>query len=90
MSRINGIQMAQATNFSHNLQILEKDLVSEYNNILAQEEVLWFQKSRAINGLFKEKETSDTSICLPLFEVGSPKSQFLKITITIGLMTPLL
>ncbi|KAG5562963.1 hypothetical protein RHGRI_005637 [Rhododendron griersonianum] len=47
LSRINGIQMAQANGFSHNLQILEKDLVSDYNNILTQEEVLWFQKSRA-------------------------------------------
>lgn len=47
LARINGIQKSQSTNFSHNLLLLEKDLISEYNNILAQEELLWFQKSRS-------------------------------------------
>ncbi|KAI8550987.1 hypothetical protein RHMOL_Rhmol06G0149600 [Rhododendron molle] len=45
--RINGIHKAQETNFAHNLQLLEKDLVKEFNNILFQEEALWFQKSRS-------------------------------------------
>lgn len=44
---IEGVQRAQANQFSHNLQCLEKDLVTDFNNILAQEEMLWFQKSWA-------------------------------------------
>lgn len=46
-SRIDGIQKAQGINFSHNLFLLEKDLIFEFNQILAQEEMLWFQKSRS-------------------------------------------
>lgn len=47
LGRIEGVQRSQEQNFSHNLQLLEKDLVDEYNNILAQEELHWYQKSRA-------------------------------------------
>lgn len=47
LGRIVGIQKSQENNYCHNLQILEQDLISDYNNILAQEELLWFQKSRA-------------------------------------------
>ncbi|KAL7165458.1 hypothetical protein ACSBR2_041192 [Camellia fascicularis] len=47
LGRIEGIQKAQSNKFSHNLFILEKELAKEYNNILYQEELLWFQKSRA-------------------------------------------
>lgn len=47
LARIKGVQDSQSKNFSHNLISLEKDLVADYNNILAQEELLWFQKSRA-------------------------------------------
>lgn len=46
-ARIEGIQKAQDNLFSHNLQLLERDLISEFNNILIQEELLWFQKSRS-------------------------------------------
>lgn len=47
LGRIEGVQRAQANQFSHNLQCLEKDVVTDFNNILAQEEMLWFQKSWA-------------------------------------------
>ncbi|XP_028067839.1 uncharacterized protein LOC114270505 [Camellia sinensis] len=47
LSRIEGIQKAQHFSSSHNLFLLEKDLISQYNKTLFQEEVLWFQKSRA-------------------------------------------
>lgn len=47
LARISGIQKSQDKIFSHNMQILEKDLILEYNNILQQEEIHWFQKSRA-------------------------------------------
>ncbi|KAH7838491.1 hypothetical protein Vadar_027204 [Vaccinium darrowii] len=47
LARIHGIQKAQGNVFSHNLFNLEKELISEYNKILAQEELLWFQKSRS-------------------------------------------
>lgn len=46
LSRIEGIRKSQQNKFSHNLQVLEKDLISEYNNILAQGEIHWYQKSR--------------------------------------------
>ncbi|XP_028078004.1 uncharacterized protein LOC114279914 [Camellia sinensis] len=42
-----GIQRAQTTNFSHNLQALEKDLINQYSVTTFQEEILWFQKSRS-------------------------------------------
>lgn len=45
LSRIEGIQKSQDKQFSHNLQFLEKDLIKEYSNILAQEELHWYQKS---------------------------------------------
>lgn len=45
--RLNGVKKAQETNFAHNLQFLERDLIKEFNDILLQEEVLWFQKSRS-------------------------------------------
>lgn len=47
LARIKGVQESQNKNLAQNLIALEKDLVSEYNNILNQEEILWFQKSRA-------------------------------------------
>lgn len=33
--------------YTHNLHLLEKELVEQYNQILYQEELLWFQKSRS-------------------------------------------
>lgn len=47
LSRIVGTQKSQEKNYCHNLQLLERDLVTDYNNILSQEKTLWFQKSRA-------------------------------------------
>lgn len=38
--RLDGVHKAQETNFAHNLQLLEKDLIKEFNEILLQEEVL--------------------------------------------------
>ncbi|XP_028101054.1 uncharacterized protein LOC114300374 [Camellia sinensis] len=46
LSRIEGIQKALANHFSHNLFLLEKDLIRQFNKTLLQEEILWFQKSR--------------------------------------------
>lgn len=89
MSRINGIQMAQATNFSHNLQILEKDLVSEYNNILAQEEVLWFKKSRAKWIVQGERNTRYFHLST-IIRRWKSKISVLKDNNNTGLMTPLL
>ncbi|KAL7170172.1 hypothetical protein ACSBR2_035096 [Camellia fascicularis] len=47
LGRIEGIQNSQAQHYSHNLHNLEIDLVDQYNKVLYQEELLWFQKSRA-------------------------------------------
>lgn len=47
LARIEGIQKAQETKISHDLQCLKKELSTDYNNILAQEEIHWYQKSRA-------------------------------------------
>ncbi|KAL7226194.1 hypothetical protein ACSBR1_021345 [Camellia fascicularis] len=47
LGRIEGIQASQAINYSHNLHNLELDLVDQYNTVLYQEELLWFQKARA-------------------------------------------
>ncbi|KAL7211242.1 hypothetical protein ACSBR2_014176 [Camellia fascicularis] len=47
LGRIEEIQKAQATTYFHNLHVLELDLVAQYNKVLYQEELLWFQKSRS-------------------------------------------
>ncbi|KAL7207488.1 hypothetical protein ACSBR1_029440 [Camellia fascicularis] len=47
LGRIEGIQKAQSQKFSHNLFVLEKELIKYYNNILYQEEIFWFQKSQS-------------------------------------------
>lgn len=36
LARLGGIQKSQDTHYSHNLQVLQKELVDEYNNILCQ------------------------------------------------------
>ncbi|XP_028116928.1 uncharacterized protein LOC114314661 [Camellia sinensis] len=45
LARIEGIQKTQAINFSHNLHLLEKDLIKQFNMTLFQEEILRYQKS---------------------------------------------
>ncbi|KAI8563661.1 hypothetical protein RHMOL_Rhmol03G0126400 [Rhododendron molle] len=55
--RLNGVHRAQENNFAHNLQLLESDLRKEYNEILLQEETLWFQKSRSKWITLGEKNT---------------------------------
>ncbi|KAL7254135.1 hypothetical protein ACSBR1_008521 [Camellia fascicularis] len=47
LGRIEGIQKSQARLYTHNLLVLEKDLVDQYNQILYHEDLLWFQKSRS-------------------------------------------
>ncbi|XP_028055969.1 uncharacterized protein LOC114260109 [Camellia sinensis] len=46
LGRIEGIQKSQALNYSHNLHMLELDLISQYNRILHQKVIHWFQKSK--------------------------------------------
>jgi hypothetical protein len=45
-ARLRGIQRALENIDSANLLRLQKELLAEYENILFQEETLWFQKSR--------------------------------------------
>ena len=45
-ARIDGIQRRLESIDLGNLILLEKDLQVEYNQVLHQEEMLWFQKSR--------------------------------------------
>jgi len=52
MGRLNGIQKALATNPSHSLLKIKKELHKELNDLLNQEEELWVQKSR-INRLIE-------------------------------------
>lgn len=47
LARLEGIQNAQDPHFSHNLKTLENDIITYFNNILSQEERLWYKKSRA-------------------------------------------
>ncbi|XP_028122580.1 uncharacterized protein LOC114319723 [Camellia sinensis] len=47
LGRIEGVQKSQANIYSHNLHTLELDLIDQYNKVLYQEELLWFQKSRS-------------------------------------------
>lgn len=46
LGRINGIQKSLARHYSSFLANLEKRLVREYNVVLKQKELFWFQKSR--------------------------------------------
>ncbi|OMO90964.1 reverse transcriptase [Corchorus capsularis] len=45
-ARINGVQRALAVHRSHQLELLEEDLVSQYDKILEKEELFWAQNSR--------------------------------------------
>ncbi|OMO89798.1 hypothetical protein COLO4_19592 [Corchorus olitorius] len=57
-ARIEGIQKALSVRSSHQLELLERDLVSQYNKILEQEEVFWARKSRVQWISHGEKNTS--------------------------------
>lgn len=46
LARINGTQLALSYNASRYLKKLEDDLLTEYNQILEQEELHWFQKAK--------------------------------------------
>lgn len=46
MARFEGFQKNQALFYSYSMNALEKSLLQEYNEILQQEELYWFQKSR--------------------------------------------
>ncbi|OMO56897.1 reverse transcriptase [Corchorus capsularis] len=45
-ARIGGLQRSLAVQRSHQLELLEEELLKEYNLILKQEETFWAQKSR--------------------------------------------
>ena len=45
LARLEGIQKAQDNLYSFNLERLEEKLQLDYQNILKQEEILWYQKS---------------------------------------------
>ena len=47
MARIAGIQRHSSYQYSRFLQTLEYQLLGEYSRVLHQEELFWFQKSRA-------------------------------------------
>ncbi|KAL7166943.1 hypothetical protein ACSBR2_037579 [Camellia fascicularis] len=57
LARIEGLQKCLANNFSHSLQILEKELITQYNSTLYQEEILWFQKARSKHILLGDRNT---------------------------------
>ncbi|XP_028087357.1 uncharacterized protein LOC114288068 [Camellia sinensis] len=64
LARIEGTQNALAENFTHSLQNLEHMLIKDYNEMLLQEEMLWFQKSRSKHITFGDKNTNIfTKIC---------------------------
>lgn len=46
VARLTGVQKAEAIQFSHKLEDLERTLRGEYLYILNQEETMWQQKSR--------------------------------------------
>lgn len=47
LARIEGVQKRSSDGlFSQSLEKLEQKLIKEYNDILLQEEIYWFQKSR--------------------------------------------
>lgn len=46
LARLEGVQKALAIRQNPNLDGIEKSLAKEYNEVLAQEETFWFQKSR--------------------------------------------
>lgn len=46
LKRIEGVEKARSRRDSQYLLQVEKDLWKEYNKVLAQEELLWYQKSR--------------------------------------------
>ncbi|KAL7237498.1 hypothetical protein ACSBR2_003739 [Camellia fascicularis] len=57
LARIEDPQKALAETFTHSLQTLEQDLISQYNETLFQEEMLWFQKSRSKYITLEDKNT---------------------------------
>ncbi|KAF8390857.1 hypothetical protein HHK36_023156 [Tetracentron sinense] len=48
LARIEGAQKAMGNKLSPHLFSLERELIKDYNAVLAQEELLWFQKSRSM------------------------------------------
>lgn len=46
LARLRGIQKINQNGNSHHLHDLEEQLTREYNSILNQEEIFWFQKAR--------------------------------------------
>lgn len=46
-ARIKGVQLALEHRYSMSLSIIEADMLKKYKEVLTQEELLWFQKSRS-------------------------------------------
>lgn len=57
MARLQGIQRAHESNENSGLFELEKELKTEYERILFQEELLWYQKSRCKWNLLGDRNT---------------------------------
>ncbi|XVF27194.1 hypothetical protein REPUB_Repub14bG0086100 [Reevesia pubescens] len=58
LARIQGVQKALEVHANSFLYRLEQRLVSDYNEVLFQEELLWFQKSRSNWVQFGDRNTS--------------------------------
>jgi hypothetical protein len=58
LARLGEIQKAIAVRGNPHLYQLEDDLLAEYNQILRQEEIHWFQKSRCNWISFGDRNTS--------------------------------
>lgn len=71
MARINGIQRASSYGNNPYVEELEKSLHKELSEVLNQEEMLWFQKSRL--GLRMEIATLDITTLKRLLEEGETK-----------------
>ncbi|XP_028127267.1 uncharacterized protein LOC114323788 [Camellia sinensis] len=77
LGRIKDIQKSQATIYSHNLHVLEMDLVDQYNRVLYQEELFWFQKSRS-KWITQDDRNTKFFHLLPLTERRKKKIDMLR------------
>lgn len=73
-ARLKGVQDVQADRHSDRLYHLERELIVEIDSILAQEELIWQQKSR-VNWLKAEERISVFFMRQSLFKEGEIESQ---------------
>lgn len=94
--RIHGIQRANNYCYSRELQTLERQLTSELNDVLDQEEAFWFQKSRMDwiregdrNTLFTtiQPSSEETRIVLGSLKFRVPGQMIYLSCLTISLIT---